>query len=127
MSLTTFSTGLAGLPTSSQALNVGGNNLANLNTIGYKSQDITFSDVLGQEFATPGTAASGNQASIGLGAQVSGVKTSFSEGTLTTTSNPLDVAIQGSGFLVVDNNQGQFYTRAGDLQLDANGNLVSQS
>lgn len=127
MSLTTFSTGLSGLSTSSAALNVVGNNLANLNTTGYKSQDVTFSDVLGQEFATPGTPTSGNTASIGLGAQVSSVSADFSEGTITSTGNPLDVAIQGNGFLVVDNTQGQFYTRAGDLQMDANGNLVSAS
>lgn len=127
MSLTTFSTGLSGLSTSSEALNVVGNNLANLNTTGYKSQNITFSDVLGQQFATPGTPTSGNTTSIGLGAQVSGVRSDYSEGTITSTGNPLDVAIQGNGFIVVDNNQGQFYTRAGNLQLDANGNLVSQS
>jgi flagellar hook protein FlgE len=127
MSLTTFSTGLSGLNTATQALNVVGNNLANLNTVGYKSSDISFSDVLGQQFSTPGTAASGNTASIGEGAQVSAVREDFSQGSITTTSNPLDVAIQGSSFLVVDSAQGQFYTRAGNLQLDTNGNLVSQS
>ena len=127
MSLTTFSTGLSGLYTSGEALNVVGNNLANLNTPGYKSSDISFSDVLGEEFSTPGTATSGNTASIGLGAQVSSVRANFSQGSIQTTNNPLDVAIQGSGFLVVDNVNGQFYTRAGDLQLDANGNLVTQA
>jgi len=127
MSLTTFSTGLSGLSTSSEALNVVGNNLANLNTIGYKSQDISFSDVLGQEYVTPGTPTSGTIASIGLGAQVSSIRSNFSQGTVNTTGNPLDVAIEGQGFLVVDNSQGQYYTRAGNLQLDANGNLVSQT
>src|ERR1700733_4633114 len=112
MSLTTFSTGLSGLNTATQALNVVGNNLANLNTVGYKSSDISFSDILGQQFSTPGTAASGNSASIGEGAQVSAVRADFSQGSITTTGNPLDVAIQGSGFLVVDSAQGQFYTRA---------------
>jgi flagellar hook protein FlgE len=127
MSLTTFSTGLSGLYTSSEALNVVGNNLANLNTAGYKSSDISFSDVLGEQFTTPGTAISGNTASIGLGAQVSSVRANFGQGSLKTTNNPLDVAIQGSGFLVVNNAQGQFFTRAGNLQLDANGNLVTQA
>src|ERR1700686_3882096 len=124
MSLTTLSTGLSGLTTATQALNVVGNNLANLNTVGYKSSDISFSDVLGQQFSTPGTAASGTTASIGEGAQVSAVREDFSQGSITTTSNPLDVAIQGSSFLVVDSAQGQFFTRAGNLQLDTNGNLV---
>jgi flagellar hook protein FlgE len=127
MSLTTFSTGLSGLSTSSEALNVVGNNLANLNTVGYKSQNISFSDLLGQQITTQGTPTSGNIATIGLGAQVSGIRANYNQGTVTTTGNPLDVAIQGQGFLVVDNSQGQYYTRAGNLQLDANGNLVSQS
>ena len=127
MSLTTFSTGLSGLYTSSEALNVVGNNLANLNTAGYKASDISFSDVLGEQFTTPGTATSGNTASIGLGAQVSSVRANFGQGSLKTTNNPLDVAIQGSGFLVVNNAQGEFFTRAGNLQLDANGNLVTQA
>src|SRR5439155_3637413 len=66
-------------------------------------------------------------ASIGLGAQVSSVRANFGQGSLKTTNNPLDVAIQGAGFLVVNNPQGEFFTRAGNLQLDANGNLVSQA
>jgi flagellar hook protein FlgE len=127
MSLTTFSTGLSGLATSSEALSVVGNNLANLNTVGYKSPDISFSDVLGEQFSTPGTPTSGTTATIGLGAQVSSIRQNFSQGTLSTTGNPLDVAIQGQGFFVVDNQNGQFYTRAGNFQLDANGNLVTQS
>lgn len=127
MSLTTFSTGLSGLTTSSEALNVVGNNLANLNTVGFKASDISFSDVLGQQFTTPGTALSGNTASVGLGAQVSSVRANFSQGALETTNNPLDVAIQGSGFLVIANGLQQLYTRAGNLQLDANGNLITQS
>jgi flagellar hook protein FlgE len=127
MGLTTFSTGLSGLSTSSEGLSVVGNNLANLNTIGYKSSSISFSDVLGEQFSTPGTPTSGTSASIGLGAQVSSIRQSFSQGTLSTTGNPLDVAIQGDGFLIVNNSNGKYYTRAGNLQLDANGNLVSQS
>jgi flagellar hook protein FlgE len=127
MSFTTFSTALSGLFTSSEALNVVGNNLANLNTTGYKSSDISFSDVLGEQFGTPGTPTSGDTASIGLGAQVSGVRNNFAQGSITTTNNPLDVAVQGSGFLVVTNPAGQFYSRDGNLQMDANGNLVNEA
>src|SRR5207237_5399991 len=119
------STGLSGLATNSQALNVVGNNLANLNTVGYKTSDISFTDILGQTFSTPGTAKSGNTMEIGLGAQVGAVRQLFTQGSLQTTNNPLDVAIQGKGFLVVKNGQGQFYTRAGNLHLDADGNLVT--
>lgn len=127
MGLTTFSTGLSGLATNSQGLNVVGNNLANINTVGYKSSNISFTDVLGQTFSTAGTAKSGNTMHIGLGAQVGAVRANFSQGSLQTTSNPLDIAIQGKGFLVVKNGSGQFYTRAGNLHLDADGNLVSEN
>src|SRR5436305_795308 len=114
MGLTTFSTGLSGLSTNSQGLNVVGNNLANLNTAGYKTSNISFTDVLGQTFSTTGTATSGNLMTIGLGAQVGAVRQSMSQGTIQTTNNPLDVAIQGKGFLVAKDGNGQFFTRAGN-------------
>ena len=125
MALTTFSTGLSGLSTNSQALNVIGNNLANLNTVGYKASDISFTDVLGQTVSTAGT--SGGTKHIGLGAQVAAVRSIFTQGSLQTTNNPLDVGIQGKGFLVVKNAGTQAYTRAGNLHLDADGNLITAS
>src|SRR3990170_3959524 len=118
MGLTTFSTGLSGLTTSSQGLNVIGNNLANLNTVGFKASNISFTDVLGQTFATAGTDKSGNIAHVGLGAQVGSVRQVFTQGSVQATNNPLDVMIQGKGFLVVKNGSGQSYTRAGNLHLD---------
>src|SRR5262245_24506069 len=127
MGLTTFSTALSGLAINSQGLSVVGNNLANLNTIGFKSSNINFTDVLGQTLNTVGLPQSGNTMSIGLGARVSSVRQSMTQGTVQTTNNPLDVAIQGKGFLIVKNNDGQFYTRAGNLRLDNDGNLVSDS
>jgi flagellar hook protein FlgE len=127
MGLTTFSTALSGLATNSQGLNVVGNNLANLNTVGFKGSNINFVDVLGQTFSTAGTAESGTLMSIGLGSQVGSVRQVQSQGTLQTTSNPLDVAIEGKGFLVVKTPTGQYYTRAGNMHLDANGYLVSDS
>src|SRR5436190_8143839 len=127
MGLTTFSTALSGLSTNSQGLNVVGNNLANLNTVGFKGSNISFADVLGQTFGTPGTPESGTTMTIGLGAQVSSVRQSMTQGTLQSTNNPLDVAIEGKGYLVVKNNNGQFYTRAGNMHLDANGNVVTDS
>lgn len=127
MALTTFSTGLSGLATNSQGLNVIGNNLANLNTVGYKTSNISFTDVLGQTFSTAGTAKSGNTMQIGLGAQVAGVRANFSQGSVQTTNNPLDVAIQGKGFLVMKHGGQQLYTRAGNMHLDADGNLVAEN
>src|SRR5688572_5175927 len=114
MGLTTFSTALSGLTTNSQGLNVVGNNVANLNTVGYKASNVSFTDVLGTTLSTIGTRTSGSMASIGLGAQLSSVRQSMTQGTVQTTNNPLDVAIQGKGFLVVRNDNGQFYTRAGN-------------
>jgi len=127
MGLTTFSTALSGLATNSQGLNVVGNNLANLNTVGFKASTISFTDVMGQMFSTAGTAESGNVMTIGLGSQVSSVRHVMTQGSLQTTSNPLDVAIQGKGLLAIRNNNGQFYTRAGNLHIDVNGFLVTDS
>jgi flagellar hook protein FlgE len=127
MSLTTFSTGLSGLAANSQGLNVIGNNLANLNTVGFKSSNITFTDVLGQTFSTSGTSKSGNSAHIGLGAQVAGVRSVFTQGSVQTTNNPLDVAIQGKGFFVAQNGSARSYTRAGNLHLDSDGSLVAEN
>ncbi len=127
MGLTTFSSGLSGLSTNAQGLNVVGNNLANLNTVGFKASNITFTDLLGQITSTPGTAKSGNTTQIGAGAQVGSVRQSFAQGSIQTTNNPLDVAIQGRGFLVAKNGTQQLYTRAGNLHLDADGNLVTDN
>jgi flagellar hook protein FlgE len=127
MGLTTFSTALSGISTNSTGLSVVGNNLANLNTVGFKSSSVTFSDVLGETFNTTGTAKSGYKMSMGLGSQVSSVRQAFSQGTIQSTTNPLDVAIQGRGFLVAKNTDGQFYTRAGNLRIDADGTLVTDS
>jgi flagellar hook protein FlgE len=121
MGLNTFSTALSGLNSSTTGLNVVGNNLANLNTVGFKESDISFSEVLGQQFSTPG----GNMNSIGMGSQVQAVRAQFSQGGVQTSNNPLDVAIQGSGMLVLNDNGTRLYTRAGNMHLDSNGNLVS--
>lgn len=127
MGLTTFSTGLSGLATNSQGLNVIGNNLANLNSVGFKMSNISFTDVLGQVSSTNGTLKSGTSMHIGRGAQVSGVRANFSQGSIQTTNNALDVAIQGKGFLVVDDNGKRLYTRAGNMHLDADGKVVTEN
>jgi flagellar hook protein FlgE len=121
MGLNTFSTALSGLDSSTMGLNVVGNNLANLNTVGFKESDISFSEVLGQQFSTPG----GNVNHIGLGSQVQAVRAEFSQGGVQTSNNPLDVAIQGQGMLVLNDNGTRLYTRAGNMHLDSTGNLVS--
>lgn len=106
-----FAIGLAGLSTNGRGLEVVGNNLANLNTIGFKASNITFSEVLGQ-----------------LGSQVAGIHELFSQGGVETSANPLDVAIQGRGFFVLSNaDGGRLYTRAGNFHLDKDGYLITEA
>jgi flagellar hook protein FlgE len=124
MSLSSFSTALSGLNANTEGLSVVGNNIANLNTVGFKESDISFSEVLNEQVATGGGASSVN---VGLGTQVQSVTPNFSDGGIQTTNNPLDVAIQGKGFLVVNDKGTQLYTRAGNLHLDANNNLVADN
>jgi flagellar hook protein FlgE len=110
MGLNSFATGLAGLNTNGRGLEVVGNNLANLNTVGFKGSNISFSEVLG-----------------GLGSQVSGVHAGFAQGGVQSSNNPLDVAVQGRGLFVLSNNGSRHYTRAGSFHLDATGNLVAEN
>src|SRR5690349_958440 len=117
MNLNTFNTALSGLTANAQGLSVVGHNIANLNTTGFKAGNIAFVDVLGQAFASAG---SGSSVNLGLGTQVSSVRANFTSGSVQTTNNPLDVAIQGKGFLVLNNDQGTYYTRAGNLHVDSN-------
>ena len=128
MGLNTFATGLAGLNSNSQGLNVVGNNLANLNTVGFKASSISFSDVLGQVFSTPGTEQSGSITHVGLGSHVSGIRAVFSQGGVQASNNPLDVAIQGKGLIIVNDgsNATGYYSRAGNMHLDSGGHLVSE-
>lgn len=124
MGLNTFTTALSGLATNTQGLNVVGNNLANMNTVGFKTQTVSFTDILGQTVAGSSAASSAN---VGLGSKVGQVSSVFSQGGFETTNRETDVAIQGKGFFVVNNGEGNFYTRAGNFSIDADGNLVDPS
>lgn len=107
------------------------NNLANANTAGYKMRRAEFQDLIYQSMIQPGAAA-GQQTTVpaglqlGLGVRAAGNEIIFSQGTLTQTNNPLDLAIQGDGFFQILQPNGTIaYTRAGQFQLDQNGNLVT--
>jgi flagellar basal-body rod protein FlgG len=109
------------------------NNLANANTVGYKSRRAQFQDLMYQSVVTPGTAA-GQQSvvpaglQLGLGTHAASNEIIFTEGSFTQTENPLDLTIQGNGFFQVLQPSGQLaYTRAGQFQLDQNGNVVTSS
>ena len=114
--------GISGLSTNGNAMSVIGDNIANVNTIGFKSSRTTFQDVLSQSVAT----ASGT-AQIGRGSTLSAIDTLFQQGSFESTSNATDLAIGGNGFFIVSpqNEDTQFYTRAGQFRFDANGNFVN--
>ena len=112
-----FQQGLSGLSVSSKALDIISNNVANTNTIGFKTGSAIFSDV----FAASLTGSiSGKQ--VGVGATLGAVRQTFTQGNLTTTNNPLDLAINGDGFFVVGRDNGpDVYTRNGQFELDKEG------
>ena len=112
--------GVSGLLTHQQRMNVIGNDVANVNTVGYKQSDVTFKEAYVNTLraATPGTP--GQQ--VGLGVQVGQIMKDFSGGALMQTGIASNFAISGEGFYVVSdpNSAQQFYTRAGDFVLDVN-------
>jgi flagellar hook protein FlgE len=115
---------LTGLEADSTALNTIANDLANMNTTAFKGQSVNFSDLFYQQIGSTG---SGNPIQVGAGVQVASIETGFAQGSLETTGNATDVALNGSGFFVVNNNGVDDYTRAGNFSLNTNGNLVTDS
>jgi flagellar hook protein FlgE len=116
-----FSASLSGLFANQQKLNVVGNNLANINTIAFKSSTVVFSDLVSQSVG----GSSANPMQIGLGVTTGAISPNFSQGGTENTGVPTNVAIQGSGFFVVGNSAERSYTRAGDFSFDSNGLLVT--
>lgn len=113
--------GISGLNASSKQLDVIANNLANVNTIGYKAGTAYFADVLSQSIS----GGSSGTMQVGRGVSVSEVQTQFGAGSFETTGNSTDVAIDGDGFFMVNNkDNATFYTRAGAFRLNATGLLV---
>ncbi|SHH83682.1 flagellar hook protein FlgE [Sporobacter termitidis DSM 10068] len=120
---------VSGLKSNQTAMDIIGNNIANVNTIGYKTSRTVFQDIFSQTIAsaTAPTATTGgsNAKQVGLGVSVSTIGMNMTEGSTQSTSNPLDFAIAGEGFFIVDDGSGTLkYTRAGAFTLDAEGYLV---
>jgi flagellar hook protein FlgE len=121
--------GVSGLKNHQVKMNVIGDNIANVNTIGYKPGRVNFQEALVQNFKGAGrpNAVTGgtNPLQLGLGMQVAAIDNLFLQGGLETTGQITDLAIQGSGFFILgDNNNNKFYTRAGAFGFDADSNLV---
>jgi len=123
--------GVSGLQNHQIQMNVIGNNIANVNTIGFKAGRVTFREALVQTYrgaGRPSEISGGtNPVQLGLGMSVSTVDNLFQQGGLETTGQITDLAIQGSGFFVLTDNTGQYFTRAGSFGFDANSNLVDPS
>ncbi|MES2626059.1 MAG: flagellar hook protein FlgE [Pseudomonadota bacterium] len=116
-----FDTAVSGIKASSVSLGIIGNNIANSGTTGFKTSRGEFADV----FTASLLGASGNSA--GKGVAVVGVNQSFTQGNISYTDNVLDMAINGSGFFVLSDNGTNVYSRAGNFQVDRNGNVVNSS
>lgn len=122
--------GVSGLKNHQVRMDAIGSNIANVNTIGYKSSRVTFQDAYSQQIqgASRPTANGGfgtDPIQIGLGMTVGSVDMSFSQGNLQTTGINTDLAVQGDGLFIVSDGNQNFYTRAGNFQFDALGRLVS--
>ena len=124
-----LTTGVTGLIAHRRMLDVVGNNLANVNSVGYKTQRALFSELF---YETIRSASAGNgvfigginPSQVGSGVKISQIDRDFSQGSLELTGGEFDFALQGNGFFVVDSGDGTFFTRSGAFAVDANQNLV---
>src|SRR5271166_354164 len=117
--MSSFSIALSGLTADSAALDVVGNNLANLNTTGFKDNTVSFYDLLQQSVA-------GGSTQIGGGVSAPQTERLFTQGSIQATGGSYDAAIQGNGFFVVQDPSGNtLYTRAGNFNLNGDGELVT--
>lgn len=120
---TSFSTALSALNADSTAIDVVGNNLANLNTTGFKTSDVTFQDLV-----TESLGAGLGETQVGFGTGEPLTTRQFTQGAIQTTSGVLDAAIQGDGFFVVQDSAGNtLYSRDGSFQTDKSGNLLTDT
>ncbi|HMO11858.1 MAG TPA: flagellar hook-basal body complex protein, partial [Actinotalea sp.] len=121
--------GISGLRAHQTMLDVTGNNIANVNTTGFKASQVQFADTLSQLVQSAGSPQGGvggtNPAQIGLGVRTAGINTNFQQGAAQLTNRSTDMMISGDGFFVVRNGNQQLFTRAGAFSFDATGQLVT--
>jgi flagellar hook protein FlgE len=119
---TSFNTALSGLNANTTAIDVTGNNLANLNTTGFKASTVSFHDLVTESI---GAGLGSTQVGFGVGTPIT--MRQFSQGAIQSTGGPLDAAVQGDGFFVVKDREQIEYTRGGNFQVDPLGNLVTST
>jgi flagellar hook protein FlgE len=119
-------TGVAGLRTYQRAVDVIANNIANVNTVGFKSARVSFAETLAQTLRA-GSESGTNPMQIGLGVGVSSIDNLMTQGNLKSTGQPTDIAILGDGFFLLSDGAGISYTRSGVFQLDGRNRLVAAS
>ena len=128
-STTALFTGLSGLIANSRRLDVIGNNIANVNTAAFKSSRMMFGPTFSRNFslgtAPSATGGGSNPSQVGLGVAITGTQRSFTNGAISATGVATDVAIEGDGFFIVQTPDGQYYTRGGSFQRNANNDLVT--
>ena len=121
--------GVSGMQNHQTRMDVIGNNVANVNTTGFKKGRVDFQDMISQQLsgaAAPTTEVGGvNPKEVGLGVQVAAINTIFTQGNLQSTGVSTDIAIQGNGFFVLKNGEETFYSRAGAFSVDRDGTLVN--
>ena len=118
---TSFSTALSALSATSTAIDVVGNNLANMNTDGFKASTVSFHDLVAQSLG-----AGLGETQVGFGVGAPATLTEFTQGAIQTTNGPLDAAISGDGFFIVNAPNGAVeYTRGGSFQTDQSGDLMT--
>lgn len=120
--------GVSGLRNHQTRMDVIGNNIANVNTVGFKASRVNFQDVLSQTIqgASSGSGNRGgtNPIQVGLGMGLSSIDTLFTDGSSQPTGKPTDLAIQGQGFFILSDGATQVYTRSGNFDFDTNGNYL---
>lgn len=121
MAVGSFSAGLSGLNANATYLSVIGNNLANINTVGYKTSSVSFADLVSQTVG----GMSINPMQVGLGVVTGSISPVFSQGAIESSRESTNAAIQGNGFFMVRSDDGIAYTRAGNFNFNADGELVT--
>ncbi|OOP56971.1 MAG: hypothetical protein AYP45_06000 [Candidatus Brocadia carolinensis] len=116
--------GISGIRAHQSMLDIIGNNLANINTYGYKSSRLLFSDMLSQTIAT---GSNGNAMQVGKGVKLANISSDFSTGSMDATGSVFDLGIEGEGFFVVNGGNSNFFTRVGAFELDENNVLIDKS